>query len=67
MVKWITSQTIININTYISTSTNQKKVEPESFRLVDLCLNQLALFYLNVSQATQILYIYIYIYMGLWV
>ena len=43
---------------HIHICMNQEKVEPENFRLVDLCLNHLAMLYLDVSQATQILNIY---------
>ena len=49
---------IKRLNTYISHKLNHEKVEPGSFRLVDLCLNHLALLYLNISWVTRILNVY---------
>ena len=42
-------------NTFSLVMFIREEVEPGSFRLVNLCLNQLAMLYLNVFQATQTL------------
>ena len=46
------------MHTHTYLCTNQEEVDPGSFRLADLCLNQLAMVYLNISQVTQIPSIY---------